>query len=98
MLVRLSIQRPEVIQRLFVVFTEPASSEPLDRILGGQVYRFRDDCGFSWVAPRSEVEAGYGRLRLRDAGRQQREIHLEIRREGALLRFAIPRESYEPGR
>jgi hypothetical protein len=37
---------------------------------------FLDDCGPSWVAPRSEVEAREGRIRL-FRGRQGVQIHLE---------------------
>jgi hypothetical protein len=75
-LLHLSTRRPEVFQELFYVF---GSQDDVLLELGPMRHGaalFLDDCGPSWVAPRSEVEAREGRIRL-FRGRQGVQIHLE---------------------
>jgi hypothetical protein len=62
-LVRLNSQRPEVFPKLFIVFGTPNEPPELS-VFGDGAFVLDDPCGPSWVAPRSMVEAGDGRLRL----------------------------------
>jgi hypothetical protein len=58
---RLTAQRPDIFPKLFIVI---GSSSGLDddfaMLRSGTAFRFDDDCGPSWVAPRSEVESREG--------------------------------------
>jgi len=53
-LVHLNTQRPEVFRQLFFVLPSPSADE-LHLLVGETVFLMADDCGASWVAPRSEV-------------------------------------------
>lgn len=53
-LVHLNTQRPEVFRQLFFVLPSPNADE-LHLLVGETVFLMADDCGASWVAPRSEV-------------------------------------------
>jgi hypothetical protein len=63
-LMRLIVTRHDVFPKLFIVF---GNNDEAYRDFGltGNVFEMRDECGPVWVAPRSEVEAGDGRLRMR---------------------------------
>ena len=57
-LVDLNTQRPEVFRELFFVVANPAAShDELGLLQNGTMFLMTDDCGPSWVAPRSEVAA-----------------------------------------
>jgi hypothetical protein len=60
-LVRLNTQRPDVFQQLFVVVGQEFGG---DMPSGGAVFLLHGDCGPTWVARRSAIEAHEGRLRL----------------------------------
>jgi hypothetical protein len=53
-LVHLNTQRPDVFRQLFFVLPSPNADE-LNLLVGEAVFLMADDCGPSWVAPRSEV-------------------------------------------
>ncbi|HEU4417324.1 MAG TPA: hypothetical protein VFT55_00220 [Planctomycetota bacterium] len=61
-LMRLIATRHDVFPKLFIVFGDEAYRDfgPFP----GNFFEMRDECGPVWVAPRSEVEAGDGRLRI----------------------------------
>ena len=61
MLVRLNTQRPDVFQQLFVVVGQEFGA---DVPSGGAVFLLQGECGPTWVARRSAIEAHEGRLRL----------------------------------
>ena len=63
-LMRLIVTRHDVFPKLFIVF---GNNDEAYRDFGltGNIFEMRDECGPVWVAPRSEVEAGDGRLRMR---------------------------------
>lgn len=64
MLQRLTAQRPDIFPKLFIVFgSGDPFSDDFARLRAGTAYRFDDDCGPSWVAPRSEVESREGSWR-----------------------------------
>lgn len=55
-LVHLNTQRPEVFRQLFIVLPSPNPGEMETSLLQGEtVFVMGDECGPSWVAPRSEV-------------------------------------------
>ena len=63
-LMRLIVTRHDVFPKLFIVF---GNNDEAYRDFGltGNIFEMRDECGPVWVAPRSVVEAGDGRLRMR---------------------------------
>ncbi|MEO6597782.1 MAG: hypothetical protein ABIP94_23805 [Planctomycetota bacterium] len=63
-LARLNRQRPEVFPKLFIVFgTDDAICEQFGLFRNGTAFVMEGQCGPSWVAPRSEVEARDNMLR-----------------------------------
>lgn len=92
-LARLNRQWTEVFPKLFIVFgTDDAVCEQLGLFRNGTIFVMEGQCGPSWVAPRSEVEARDGLLRLLRAharssstalpgGGQQVEVHIEVPRD-----------------
>jgi hypothetical protein len=61
-LMRLLTTRPEVFPKLFIFFGDEAYRD--FGLPAGTLFELRDECGPVWVAPRSEVEAGAGRLQF----------------------------------
>ena len=76
-MIRLSTQRPEVFGKLFFVI---GSDEELRdaAFLRGQTFVLDDQCGPSWVAPRSEVEAQEGWLRILGNGARTVDVHVHV--------------------
>lgn len=61
---RITAQRPDIFPKLFIVFgSGDAFDADFAMLRAGAAYRFDDDCGPSWVAPRSEVESREGAWR-----------------------------------
>jgi hypothetical protein len=69
-LVRLNTRRPEIFPKLFFVLGHDARmGEDLGSWRPGSMFALEDQCGISWVSPRSEVEAADTMLRfLRSSG------------------------------
>lgn len=62
---RLTAQRPDIFPKLFIVVgSDDAVEDGLELLRSGAAFRFADDCGPRWVAPRSEVEARDGLSRI----------------------------------
>ncbi len=84
-LVRLNTQRPWVFPKLFIVFgTDDDLCHDLGLFRTGGAFAIQDQCGPSWVAPRSEVEALDGRLRIMRPriGSGSQGIEVQIRKAG----------------
>lgn len=61
---RITAQRPDIFPKLFIVFgSGDAFDDDFALLRTGAAFRFDDDCGPSWVAPRSEVESREGAWR-----------------------------------
>jgi hypothetical protein len=80
---RLATQRPEVIEKLFIVFRpgDPGAPPGELRIGSGLSWLF-DECGPGLVAPLSEIDAANGRLWLQRAGTSQRPVRVRLEVEG----------------
>lgn len=64
-LMRLNRQRPEVFPKLFFVLgNDHEIGQELGMLRQGVAFLMPDSCGSAWVAPRSEVEARDGLLRM----------------------------------
>ena len=64
-LARMNAQRPEEFRKLFIVLGDGHQIErDSGWVRGGAAFFMADPCGPSWVAPRSEVEARDGLLRM----------------------------------
>lgn len=78
-LLHLNTRRPEIFPKLFFVL---GHDHELRREFGllrtGPAFVMEDDCGPSWVAPRSEVEARAGRLRILRGQQQDVEVRIEL--------------------
>lgn len=62
---RLTAQRPDIFPKLFIlVGSDDVVAGDLALLRAGGAFRIVDDCGPSWVAPRSEVEARESLWRL----------------------------------
>jgi hypothetical protein len=76
-LVRINTQRPNVIQQLFVVVGHEVGND----VPAGETFLFHhDDCGPTWVARRSAIEAHEGLLRQLRARSRDGGVELQIRR------------------
>ena len=62
---RLNTQRPDIFPKLFIVFGNDDEIRQFGLLRLGSAFFMDDDCGPSWVAPRSEVEAREGRRVVR---------------------------------
>ena len=84
LLAGLITQRPEVFREMFVVVGNDADpTHQLGGMLRGEAFFMPDECGPSWVAPRSELQAREGRLQMRQhraSGTQQIEIRIQRQR------------------
>ena len=82
MLLRLIATQHDVFPKLFIVFGDiDAAYRDFGRF-AGDFFEMRDECGPVWVAPRSEVEAVDGRLRIlrtRISGGQKQGVEVQIR-------------------
>lgn len=64
MLQRITAQRPDIFPKLFIVIgSGDVLDDPFAALRAGGAFRFDDECGPSWVAPRSEVESREGAWR-----------------------------------
>lgn len=62
---RLTAQRPDIFPKLFIIVgSDDVVAGDLALLRAGGAFRIEDDCGPSWVAPRSEVEARESLWRL----------------------------------
>ena len=83
-LVHLNTQRPEVFRQLFFVMPSPTPGEMggMSLLHGEAVFFMPDDCGPSWVAPRSEVTErevlNILRQQLENAGVQVQQVEIQI--------------------
>ncbi len=86
LLLRLTTQRPDIFPKLFFVLgSDTELAYQFGRMQPGSAFWLADDCGPSWVAPRSEVESREGLVRVMrgrraGTGAVQVEIHVESRR------------------
>lgn len=84
LLARLITRRPEVFREMFVVLGNDAElPHQLGGMLRGEVFFMPDECGPSWVAPRSELQAREGHFQMmqsRAGGTQQIEIRFQRQR------------------
>lgn len=77
-LVHLNTQRPDVFRQLFIVLPSPNPGEMEMSLLQGEtVFVMGDECGPSWVAPRSEVSEREI-LRILRQRMQAEGMHVEI--------------------
>ncbi len=61
----LNTQRPGVFAKLFLIVGDPQQGHNrLQRIHPGTAFLLGNDCGSSWVAPRSEVNANFMRIQI----------------------------------
>ncbi len=77
MLMSLTMRRPGIFPKLFTIVL--GNNAEMRQHFG--VFLMEDSCGQSWVAPRSKVEAGDGRLRVhnRRGNGEQIEVQIEVR-------------------
>lgn len=62
---RLTAQRPDIFPKLFIIVgSDDSVAGDMALLRAGGAFRIEDDCGPSWVAPRSEVEARESLWRL----------------------------------
>jgi len=62
---QLTVQRPDIFPKLFIIVgSDDVAAGNLALLRAGGAFRIEDDCGPSWVAPRSEVEARESLWRL----------------------------------
>ncbi len=84
LLARLITRRPEVFREMFIVLGNDAElPHQLGGMLRGEVFFMPDECGPSWVAPRSELQAREGHFQMmqsRAGGTQQIEIRIQRQR------------------
>jgi hypothetical protein len=78
-LMRLIVTRHDVFPKLFIVFGNNDEAYRNFGLFTGNFFEMRDECGPVWVAPRSEVEAGEGRLRMRPSGQKLPGYEIQIR-------------------
>ena len=80
LLQRLAMQRPAVFRELFFPLGNDAAVPSLGSMLDGNLFVLIDECGPSWVAPRSEVRAREGLFEIleQQAG-GQRQVQIRIR-------------------
>lgn len=78
MLRRLSTQRPEVFPKLFFVFPSEESCPSFEQLARGDVFLLEDQCGPSFVAPRSRVEEDSQRVELMIRSSRQRNGEMQV--------------------
>lgn len=84
MLQQLSKLRPDVFPKLFFIMPSTTNGVSFQMLQNGELFAFPDQCGMSFVAPRSRVEQSNQRFRLLIDGQQgAREVHVEIHMDGA---------------
>lgn len=84
MLQQLSKLRPDVFPKLFFIMPSTTNGVSFQMLQNGELFAFPDQCGTSFVAPRSRVEQSNQRFRLLIDGQQgAREVHVEIHMDSA---------------